>query len=255
MSTSRQRSGRETLSGRPPNTRVSRLYQSTEETICASPAQQSSSMRQANIRQGMLHLRCAMLRPRTHCDKGKPEAGVRWPSCPADDASDLSMRDGTPRGPESSPGLVATVEHLVVRRALVEVREHCLRFRGHVRHLVVLAHERLHRIQGVEPHQSHELHVLVPLTPEQDDGAEPRNAPRLDARDHLAPHDALIGVSVVPSGPASPEATDHGPDITHRSTPAVAPAPSVTVVGYRAHGRANLHVISRRRSGSHDAFL
>jgi len=49
-STSRQRSGREILSGRPPHNRVSRLCRCTEEIICASRAQQSSSMRQVNNR-------------------------------------------------------------------------------------------------------------------------------------------------------------------------------------------------------------
>ena len=107
----------------------------------------------------------------------------------------------------------------------------CLR--GNVRHLVVLAHERPHRVQAVEPHQGHELHVLVPLTPDQVDGAEPRNAPRLDAGDHLTPDDALMGVSVIPGGPASPQAADHAPDITHRPAPAAVPATVGHLAGYQ----------------------
>ena len=71
-----------------------------------------------------------------------------------------------------------------------------------VRHLVIFAHERLHRVQGVEPHQGHELHIVISLAPDQVHGAEPGNAPRLNARDYLTPHDALIGLSVVPGGPA-----------------------------------------------------
>ena len=49
-----------------------------------------------------------------------------------------------PAKPQCSSGLGATVEHLVVRRALVEVREHRSCLRRHVGDLIVLACERLH---------------------------------------------------------------------------------------------------------------
>src|SRR5215467_5045726 len=40
----------------------------------------------------------------------------------------------------------------------------------------------------------------------------PRNAPGLDAGDDLLTHDALVGVSVLIGGPASPQAADHERD-------------------------------------------
>lgn len=99
-----------------------------------------------------------------------------------------------------------------MRRALVEAGEHRLCLRWHVRHLVVIAHERLHRVQGVEPHQGHELHVVVSLAPDQVDGAERGNALRLDSGDDLATDDALVSICIVLRGPAPPQAADHAPD-------------------------------------------
>jgi hypothetical protein len=79
----------------------------------------------------------------------------------------------------------------------------------YVGRFVVLTHERLHRVEGFEPHQGHELNVVFSLAPDQVDEAEPGNAPRLDARDHFPPHDALIRLSVVLGRPASPHTADH----------------------------------------------
>ena len=79
-----------------------------------------------------------------------------------------------------SPGLVTAVEDLVVRCALVEVREYRLGLCGYVRRLVVVSHEDLDRVQAVEPHQGHELHVVLAFAAGQVDGAEPRDAPGLD---------------------------------------------------------------------------
>src|ERR1017187_1349905 len=128
------------------------------------------------------------------------------PGCRARPRPGLSPGATTSRCPYSRNGhrkLVAAAGHLVARRALAEVREH-LRLRLHVRYLVVPAHERLHRVQGAEPQQGHELHVLVSLAPDRVDGAESGNAPRFDAGDDRAPARWLIGISVVLSGPASP---------------------------------------------------
>ena len=54
-----------------------------------------------------------------------------------------------------------------------------------------------------------ELRVVVALASDQIDGAETRDAPGLDAGDDLLTHDALVGVSVLVGGPASPQAADH----------------------------------------------
>src|SRR5216683_4495818 len=115
--------------------------------------------------------------------------------------------------------LFAAVEYLVVRRAPVEVGEHRLCLRRHVCSFVVLAHEPLHAVEGVEPHEGHELNVVVSLAPDQVDGAEPWNAPRFDVRDHFAPHDALVCVSVVLRRPASPQTADHEPELMRLPMP------------------------------------
>src|SRR5262249_31048394 len=117
--------------------------------------------------------------------------------------------------------LVATVKDLVVRGAFVEVREHRPRLCGYVRRLVVVSDEGLDGLQAVEPHQGHELHVVLTLAAGQVDGAEPRNAPRLDTGDDLFTHDALVGVSVLVGGPASPQAADHERAAKARVTAAV----------------------------------
>src|SRR6266851_7325637 len=117
----------------------------------------------------------------------------------------------SPAAADELQRLFGAIEYLVVRRAPVEVREHRLCLRRHVCSFVVLAHEPLHAVEGVEPHEAHELNVVGSLAPDQVDGAEPWNAPRFDVRDHFAPHDALICVSVVLRRPASPQTADHGP--------------------------------------------
>src|SRR5580704_11171409 len=143
-----------------------------------------------------------------------PERAVAFPSRPRRSISRCS-----------SAGLVAAVEDLVMRRAPVEVREHGLRVRRHVGHVVVLARERLDRVEGVEPHQGHELHIVVPLAPDQVDGPESRNAARLDSGDDLAPHDGLVGVGVVWSGPASPQTADHEVSLSRGSPASRTPKP------------------------------
>jgi hypothetical protein len=110
--------------------------------------------------------------------------------------------------------LVAAVEYLVVGRALVEVGEYRLGLGGHVREVVILAHERLHRVQRVEPHQGHELHVAIPFAADQVDRPEPGDAPCLDARDDLAPYDALVRLGILRGSPASPQTADHDPRLS-----------------------------------------
>ena len=87
-------------------------------------------------------------------------------------------------------------------RAPIEAREYCLCPRWHVGGLVVRAHECLHWVDGVEPHQGHELNIVVSLAPDQVDGAEPRNAPRLDAGDHFPrttrPYTSALSLVVQP---------------------------------------------------------
>src|SRR6516165_11213265 len=130
-----------------------------------------------------------------------------------------------------SPGLVTAVEDLVVRCALVEVRERRLGLCGYVRRLVVVSHEGLDRVQAVEPHQGHELHVALALAADQVDGAEPGNPPRLDIGDDLLTHDALVGVSVLVGGPASPQAADHERQCSNKpSSRQRAPASSMSTL-------------------------
>src|SRR5215475_9277088 len=83
-----------------------------------------------------------------------------------------------------------------------------------MRLLVVLAHETRHAVESVEPHQSHELIIVVSLAADQIDGPEPGNAARFDTRNDLPAHDALVGIRVVLGRPASPHPADHDHDIT-----------------------------------------
>src|SRR5215472_11389767 len=86
-----------------------------------------------------------------------------------------------------------------------------------MRQLVVLAHEALHAVESVEPHQGHELDIVVSLPADQVDRPEPGNAARFDTRNDLAAHDALVGLRVVLGRPASPHPADHDDDITPQS--------------------------------------
>src|SRR5215470_15031395 len=86
-----------------------------------------------------------------------------------------------------------------------------------MRLLVVLAHEALQAVESVEPHQRHELDIVISLAADQVDGAEPGNAARFDTWNDLATHDALVGLRVVLGRPASPHPADHDHDITPRA--------------------------------------
>src|SRR5262245_9637894 len=83
-----------------------------------------------------------------------------------------------------------------------------------MRLLVVLAHEALHAGEIVEPHQGHELNVVVSLAAHQVYGPERGNAARFATRNDLAAHDALVRLRVVLGRPASPHPADHEPDTT-----------------------------------------
>src|SRR6266851_5860804 len=122
-------------------------------------------------------------------------------------------------GKRASLRLLAAVEYLVVGRPLVEIREHRLRLRRYVRGFVILPHECPDGIEGVEPHEGHELNVVVSLTPDQVNRAEPWNASCFDARDHFSAHNALVRVGVVLRRPASPHAADHEQELMHGSIP------------------------------------
>src|SRR5690348_8670498 len=93
--------------------------------------------------------------------------------------------------------------------AVVEAVEHRARFERNVAERIILAHERLDRIEVVEPHQGLELDLPVEIAPHQVDVAEAGDTARLDAGDHFVADDPLIGVRVFRRGPAAPEPADH----------------------------------------------
>src|SRR4051812_4868767 len=94
-------------------------------------------------------------------------------------------------------------------RAIVETVEHRARLQRHVAYRIVLAHEGLDRIDGVEPHQSLKLYLAPEIAAHQVDVTKARNLPRFDAGDHLGSDNALIRIGVLRRGPAAPEPTDH----------------------------------------------
>src|SRR5947209_14805526 len=91
----------------------------------------------------------------------------------------------------------------------VESLEHCARLLRDMAEAVILAHEGLDRVKAVEPHQGLELDLLAELATHQVDVAETGDLPRLNARDHLGVHDALISLCIFARGPPAPQAADH----------------------------------------------
>src|SRR5689334_7645281 len=96
-----------------------------------------------------------------------------------------------------------------MRGAVVEAVEHGARLQRHMADAVILAHELPDGVEAVEPHQRLELDLAAEVAPHQVDVAEAGYAPRLDAGDHLAADDALIGVGILRRGPSAPETADH----------------------------------------------
>src|SRR3954454_11495850 len=96
-----------------------------------------------------------------------------------------------------------------MRRALVEPGERRPRRFGHMAHAVIFAHERLDRLDAVEPHQGLELDFIAKLALHQVDVAEARDVPSLDARDDVAADDLLISLGILRRGPPAPLPADH----------------------------------------------
>src|SRR5215472_6454007 len=84
---------------------------------------------------------------------------------------------------------------------------------------VILAHETRHAVESVEPHQSHELNIVVSLAADQVDGPKPGNAARFDTRNDLPAH--VVTVLNQPGGTSLP-----APSITHRPPPASSRPPA-----------------------------
>jgi ubiquinol-cytochrome c reductase cytochrome c1 subunit len=108
------------------------------------------------------------------------------------------------------------IDHLVMRRALVEALEHGARRGRHVAHGIVLADEGLDRGDVVEPHDGRELDLVGEGAAHQVDVAEAGHAHRLDSGDHLAAHDRLVRGGIRGRGPAAPDPADH---LRHLSWP------------------------------------
>ena len=82
---------------------------------------------------------------------------------------------GTRRG--LSRYCVAAVEDFEMGGALIEAREHGPRRGGDVADGIILADERLDRVEAVEPHQGLELDLVAEVAPHQVDMAKAGNAP------------------------------------------------------------------------------
>jgi hypothetical protein len=96
-----------------------------------------------------------------------------------------------------------------MRHARVEAREHRAGGERHVRDLIILAHERVHGVQAVKPHDGDELDLVAGVAAQEVDMAEACNLARFDPRDHLAAHNRFIARRVRWRCPAAPDAADH----------------------------------------------
>jgi hypothetical protein len=89
-----------------------------------------------------------------------------------DGIADGSLREVEPletAAQRSGLGLVAPIDDLEVRRALVEAGENLPRARRNVCDLVIVPHEPLHRRQIVEPHEGDEFEPILPRSPHEID--------------------------------------------------------------------------------------
>src|SRR5262245_36038582 len=96
-----------------------------------------------------------------------------------------------------------------MRSTVVEAVEHRPSLERNMADGKVLAHERLDRLDAVEPHQGLEFDLAPEVAPHQVDVSEAGDAPRLDARDHFAANDALIGVRILRRRPPAPQPANH----------------------------------------------
>src|SRR5437868_6768885 len=93
--------------------------------------------------------------------------------------------------------------------AIIEAVEHRASLQRDMADRKIFAHERLDRVEMLEPHQSLELDFTAEVTPHQVDVAEAGDVPRLDGGNHFAADDPLISVSILRRRPAAPEPADH----------------------------------------------
>src|SRR5512139_1927783 len=105
--------------------------------------------------------------------------------------------------------LPGRLDDLVVRRAGVEMGEELAGLGRDDGNLVILPREGPDRVQGIEPHDRHELHLGPDVPSEEMDAPVPRDAPTVDSGEDLLPEQRLVGVGVPRNGPAMPDSTDH----------------------------------------------
>src|SRR4029453_10662771 len=133
--------------------------------------------------------------------------------------------------------LLAPVDDFESGGVAVEPLQHGLRRGRHVTDGIILAHEGDDRIEAVEPHQCLEFDFVTSNPAHQVDMAEARYLPRLDAGNHFAANDPLIGVGVGRRGPSAPQAADHHPRIGISTERAALLSFSLSRVGAAASAR------------------